>query len=71
MSLDQLRAFLKRVQDDEKTKQEILSAATADDVAVIAMKLGFEFSGDELLRVSGKKFDRVTVHKNNIPGEYN
>jgi predicted ribosomally synthesized peptide with nif11-like leader len=71
MSLDQLKAFLKRVQDDEKTKQEILSAATADDVAFIAMKLGFEFSGDELLRVSGKKFDRVTVHKNNIPGEYN
>ncbi len=71
MSLDQLKAFLKRVQDDEKTKQEILSAATADDVAVIAMKLGFEFSGDELLRVSGKKFDRVTVHKQNIPGEYN
>ncbi|MCP9939640.1 MULTISPECIES: Nif11-like leader peptide family natural product precursor [unclassified Synechococcus] len=71
MSLDQLKAFLKRVQNDEKTKQEILSAATADDVAVIAMKLGFEFSGDELLRVSGKKFDRVTVHKQNIPGEYN
>ena len=71
MSLDQLKAFLKRVQNDEKTKQDILSAATADDVAVIAMKLGFEFSGDELLRVSGKKFDRVTVHKQNIPGEYN
>lgn len=71
MSLDQLKAFLKRVQNDEKTKQEILSDATADDVAVIAMKLGFEFSGDELLRVSGKKFDRVTVHKQNIPGEYN
>lgn len=71
MSLDQLKAFLKRVQNDEKTKQEILSAATADDVAVIAMKLGFEFSGDELLRVSGKKFDRITVHKQNIPGEYN
>lgn len=71
MSLDQIKAFLKRVQNDEKTKQEILSAATADDVAVIAMKLGFEFSGDELLRVSGKKFDRVTVHKQNIPGEYN
>ena len=40
-------------------------------MAQIAAKLGFEFSGDELLRVSGKKFDRVTVHKNDIPGEYN
>jgi hypothetical protein len=49
----------------------VLAAATADDVAQIALKLGFEFSGDELLRASGKKFDRVTVRKNDIPGEYN
>ena len=47
-----------------------LHAATADDVAQIALKLGFEFSGDELLRVSGQRFDRVTVRKNDIPGEY-
>ncbi|MBM5785941.1 MAG: Nif11-like leader peptide family natural product precursor [Vulcanococcus sp.] len=71
MSLDQLKAFLARMQDDAALKSEVLGAATADDVAQIALKLGFEFSGDELLRVSGKKFDRVTVRKNDIPGEYN
>ena len=71
MSLDQLKAFLARMQDDAVLKSEVLGAATADDVAQIALKLGFEFSGDELLRVSGKKFDRVTVRKNDIPGEYN
>jgi predicted ribosomally synthesized peptide with nif11-like leader len=71
MSLDQLKAFLARMQDDDALKSEVLAAATADDVAQIALKLGFEFSGDELLRVSGKKFDRVTVRKNDIPGEYN
>ena len=71
MSLDQLKAFLARMQDDNALKSEVLAAATADDVAQIALKLGFEFSGDELLRVSGKKFDRVTVRKNDIPGEYN
>ena len=71
MSLDQLKAFLARMQDDDALKSEVLAAATADDVAQIALKLGFEFSGDELLRASGKKFDRVTVHKNDIPGEYN
>ena len=71
MSLDQLKAFLARFQSDAALKQDVLAAATADDVAQIAMKHGFEFSGDELLRVSGKKFDRVTVHKNDIPGEYN
>ena len=36
-----------------------------------ALKLGYEFSGDELLRASGQRFDRVTVRKNDIPGEYN
>ena len=71
MSLDQLKAFLAKMQAEENLKRQVLAAATADDVAQIALKLGFEFSGDELLRASGKKFDRVTVRKNDIPGEYN
>ncbi|MBU6353551.1 MAG: Nif11-like leader peptide family RiPP precursor [Cyanobacteria bacterium REEB498] len=71
MSLDQLKAFLARMQRDDALKGQVLAAATADDVAQIGLKLGFEFSGDELLRVSGQRFDRVTVRKNDIPGEYN
>jgi predicted ribosomally synthesized peptide with nif11-like leader len=71
MSLDQLKAFLAQMQRDEALKTQVLAAATADDVAQIGLKLGFEFSGDELLRVSGQRFDRVTVRKNDIPGEYN
>jgi predicted ribosomally synthesized peptide with nif11-like leader len=70
LSLDQLRAFMARLQDDTALRDQVLSAATADDVALIGLSLGFEFSGDELLRVSGQRFDRVTVHKNDIPGEY-
>ena len=45
MSLDQLKAFLARMQDDAALKSEVLAAATADDVAQIGLKLGFEFSG--------------------------
>jgi predicted ribosomally synthesized peptide with nif11-like leader len=71
MSIDQLRDFLVRMQADGALKQQVLAAATADDVAQIALQLGFEFSGDELLRMSGRKVGRVTVHKNDIPGEYN
>ena len=71
MSLEQLRAFLVRMQQDESLKQQVLAAATADDVAQIALGSGYEFSGDELLRVSGQRFDRVTVRKNDLPGEYN
>lgn len=71
MSLDQLKAFLARLQNDATLRQQVLAAATADDVAQIALQQGYEFSGDELLRVSGQRFDRVTVQKNDIPGEYN
>ncbi len=70
MALDQLKAFLVRMQNDEALKSKVLAAATADDVAQIALKLGYEFSGDELLRISGQKVERVTVRKNDIPGEY-
>ena len=71
MSLDQLKAFIQKMQTDTALKEEVLASSTADDVAQIALKIGFEFSGDELLRLSGKKVGRVTVKKNDVPGEYN
>ena len=71
MALDQLEAFLKKMQSEPELKKEVLASSTADDVARIAHKLGFEFSGDELLRMSGKKVGNVTVKKNDLPGEYN
>lgn len=71
MSIDQLRSFLKKMQSDDSLKKEVLTSSTADDVALIALRRGYEFSGDELLRFSGKKVGRVTVQKNDVPGEYN
>ena len=71
MALDQLKAFLTKMQSDPALKSEVLATSTADDVAQIALKLGYEFSGDELLRISGKKVGKVTVKKNDLPGEYN
>ena len=59
------------MQNDDSLKDEVLSSSTADDVALIALRMGYEFSGDELLRFSGKKVGRVTVQKNDVPGEYN
>ena len=71
MALDQLEAFLKKMQSEPALKNEVLTTSTADDVAQIALRLGFEFSGDELLRISGKKVGKVTVKKIDHPGEYN
>ena len=71
MSIDQLKQFLKRMQSERDLRTSVLSCSTADDVAKIALTLGYEFSGDELLRLSGKKVGNVTVRKNDVPGEYN
>ena len=71
MSLDQLKEFLQKMQSDSNLKSEVLASSTADDVAKIAHRVGYEFSGDELLRFSGKKVGTVTVKKNDVPGEYN
>ena len=71
MSLNQIRKFLNEMQNDDSLKEEVLSSSTADDVALIALRNGYEFSGDELLRFSGKKVGRITVQKNDVPGEYN
>lgn len=71
MALDQLEAFLKKMQSDPALKNEVLAVSTADDIARIALKYGFEFSGDELLRISGKKVGKITVKKKDLPGEYN
>ncbi|HIE41021.1 MAG TPA: Nif11-like leader peptide family natural product precursor [Thiomicrorhabdus sp.] len=70
MALDQLRDFLRKMESDPALKEEVLAKCTADDVARVALKLGFEFSGDELLRISGQKVGRVTVQKTQLPGEY-
>ena len=70
MALDQLKAFILAMQADEALKQTVLAASTADDVAKIANTLGFEFSGDELLRFNGQKVGQVTVIKPDHPGDY-
>ena len=70
MSFSQIRNFLIKMQSDDDLKKKVTSCATADDVALIAQRLGYSFSGDDLLRFNGQRVDKVTVRKVNHPGEY-
>ncbi len=70
MSFSEIRRFLKKMQSDNNLKENVTSSATADDVALIAQRLGYDFSGDDLLRFNGQKVDKVTVRKVEHPGEY-
>ena len=70
MSFSEIRRFLKKMQSDNNLKEKATSSATADDVALIAQRLGYDFSGDDLLRFNGQKVDKVTVRKVEHPGEH-
>ena len=70
MSFSEITKFLKQMQSEDNLRKEVISCATADDVAIIAQKLGYSFSGDDLLRFNGQKVDQVTVRKVDHPGDY-
>ena len=70
MSFSEIRNFLTKMQLDPGLKKKVTSYTTADDVALIAQSLGYNFSGDDLLRFNGQKVDKVTFRKVNHPGEY-
>ncbi len=70
MSFSEIRRFLQKMQSENGLKEKVISSATADDVALIAQSLGYDFSGDDLLRFNGQKVDKVTVRKVEHPGEY-
>ncbi|MDC2991091.1 Nif11-like leader peptide family natural product precursor [Prochlorococcus sp. AH-736-F23] len=70
MSFSEIRKFLIKMQSDADLKKQVIIASTADDVALIGQSLGYDFSGDDLLRFSGQKVDKVTVRKVDHPGEY-
>jgi len=70
MSFSEIRRFLKKMQSNNDLKEKVTSSATADDVALIGQSLGYDFSGDDLLRFNGQKVDKVTVRKVEHPGEY-
>ena len=70
MSFSEIKKFLQNMQSDKDLKEKVLNSSTADDIALIGQNLGYEFSGDDLLRFNGQKVDRVTVRKVVHPGEY-
>ena len=61
MSFSEIRKFLIKMQSDEELKKQVTTSSTADDVALIGQRLGYDFSGDDLLRFNGQKVDKVTV----------
>ena len=59
MSLDHLRRFLKEMQNDDILKDEVLSSSTADDVALIALRKGYESQAMNCFDFQVKKLEEL------------
>tara|TARA_B100000700_G_scaffold256871_1_gene290328 strand:+ start:343 stop:570 length:228 start_codon:yes stop_codon:yes gene_type:complete len=68
--VDQLKAFLAELQQNDVLLSSIKNAATANEIAQIANEFGFEFSGDELKAISKENVPGVKVKKQDTSPSY-
>jgi len=59
MSLEQLKAFLGKVQSDRALQERLKSAKSSDEVASIANEHGHQFATDKLGELSEAELDNV------------
>ena len=71
MSEDQIKKFLIEIQKNKILLNQVLSVATADDIAKIANDSGFEFTGIELKNVSSEIVNGVKIKRQDTSPSYN
>ena len=70
MAIDELKAFLEELKNNKKLLNAVRAAATADEIAEIAFKFGYKFSGDELKAASKNIIAGVTIKKQDTSPSY-
>ena len=70
MPIDQLRAFLSELQRNKELLNSIKVAATANEIAEIASRFGFQFSGDELKAISKQHIPGLKIKKQDTSPSY-
>ena len=70
MAIDHLKAFLSELQKNKELLNEIGNAATANEIAEIARKFGFKFSGEELKAISKENIPGLKIKKQDTSPSY-
>ncbi|WP_186585049.1 Nif11-like leader peptide family natural product precursor [Synechococcus sp. MEDNS5] len=70
MTSSPVQAFLAQLARDPRLQAQVQAAVTADEVALLAQRLGYAVSGGDLLLLSGRSVDGVRVTRVDHPGEY-
>ena len=70
MAKEQLKEFLKTIQADKELLAKVKEASTANEIAEIALKFGYEFSGEELKAMSKENIPGIRVKKQDTSPSY-
>ena len=71
MTFDQIKKFLIELKTNKTFLDEVSSAATANEIALIASYYGFEFTGKELKEISKSKIEGVNIKTQDTTPSYN
>tara|TARA_Y100001968_G_scaffold305358_1_gene321133 strand:+ start:122 stop:355 length:234 start_codon:yes stop_codon:yes gene_type:complete len=71
LSIDQLKAFLQRIQEDKELLARVKEASTANEIAEIASKFGYQFSGEQLKAMSKESIPGIKIKKQDTSPSYN
>ncbi len=71
MSINQLNKFLDELKKNKVLYSEVTKVATANEIASLAKKYGFEFTGRELKSLSGNSHNGVKIKKQDTTPSYN
>ena len=70
MAIDQLKAFLEELQKNKELLYIIENTGTANEIAEIASRFGYEFSGDELKAIAKENTPGVKIKKQDTSPSY-
>ena len=71
MSKEDLKRFLIDIKSNKELFKNISSVGTANEIALIANKFGYEFTGEDLKKFSNvKNFEGVTIKKQDTSPSY-
>ena len=71
MSKEDLKRFLIDLKSNKELFENISNVGTANEIALIANKFGYEFTGEDLKNFSNiKNFEGVTIKKQDTTPSY-
>ena len=71
MSEEQIKKFLIEIQKNRNLFDKVKSVPTANEIALIANELGFDFTGKELKNINRRTINGIKIRSQDTSPSYN